>query len=460
MRRSSSRPPLVVVAAAVLFLAACGESSSPVGDGAGPRATIEDRPSPPIAVAELDPEVDHALDLLIDRVRYEGPNAAVDVVEATGDARLAWMIADVLRFAWDPALAERLTTAYATLTGVEVDPERPWSSAVDQLMIWDIPAPPSYFEKKRRLFTSVDERWAPLFDPSADIDWRFVGWGGVFIDDRPLGELDNCFRGCIPALDDPPVSDATGGDWYPDDAVVFGVEIEGEYRAYPKNIMEIHEMVNDTVGGRRIGLPYCTLCGSAQVYFTDRVDGRPLDDPFVLRTSGLLIRSNKMMYELASGSYIDTFTGEAITGELRDNRVVLEQASVVTATWGEWRAAHPETTIVTADAGRGRTYPLDPLQGRDDDGPIFPIGSVDPRLDEQEPVLGVIGRSGRAVAFPVREVRAALDRAETVSLDGIDVVEDADGLRARRSDGGDASGHQAFWFAWSQFHPDTLLWSG
>ena len=25
-------------------------------------------------------------------------------------------------------------------------------------------------------------------------------------------------------------------------------------------------------------------------------------------------------------------------------------------------------------------------------------------------------------------------------------------------DGSDAGGHQAFWFAWSQFRPDTLLW--
>ena len=51
-------------------------------------------------------------------------------------------------------------------------------------------------------------------------------------------------------------------------------------------------------------------------------------------------------------------------------------------------------------------YPDDPLRGRDDDGPIFPIGDVDPRLPVQEPVLGVISPDGTAVAFPVEEAAA------------------------------------------------------
>ena len=93
-------------------------------------------------------------------------------------------------------------------------------------------------------------------------------WGGVFLDDLPLGVRDGCPRGCSPALDDPAVTDAAGGAWLADDAIVFGVTINGESRAYPKHQMETHEMVNDTVGGQRIALPYCILCGSAQAYFT------------------------------------------------------------------------------------------------------------------------------------------------------------------------------------------------
>jgi hypothetical protein len=34
---------------------------------------------------------------------------------------------------------------------------------------------------------------------------------------------------------------------------------------------------------------------------------------------------------------------------------------------------------------------------------------------------------------------------------------DGDGLRVTAG-GDELSAHQAFWFAWSQFHPDTELW--
>ena len=52
--------------------------------------------------------------------------------------------------------------------------------------------------------------------------------------------------------------------------MVMGIVIEGEARAYPRRIMEVREMVNDTLGGRDLGIPYCTLCGAAQAYFTDK----------------------------------------------------------------------------------------------------------------------------------------------------------------------------------------------
>ena len=223
-------------------------------------------------------------------------------------------------------------------------------------------------------------------------------------------------QGCIPALDDPGVTDAEGGSWYPDDGIVFAVVIGDEARAYPRHIMEIHEMVNDSLGGRRIGMPYCTLCGSAQAYFTDEVtDGVEMP---VLRTSGLLSRSNKVMYDLVTKSVFDTFTGHAVSGPLRQQGVVLSQATVVTTTWGDWKAAHPDTTIVARGGGIGRVYPLNPLGGRDDHGPIFPVGDVDERLGVQEQVFGVVLGDGTPVAFPVEAAAAALRAGEVVELSG------------------------------------------
>ena len=371
----------------------------------------------------------------------------------SGDPRVAWFLVDLMRFAGRREM-EALWDAFEELTGGELT-HGDYNAMPDRLIAWDLPAFPGYRELKGKLLTLIDRRWEPFFaDAASAIDWRLVAWGGVLMDDRhDASPGQSCFR-CIPALDDPPVTDAAGGSWYPADRLVFGVVINGAARAYPKNIMEVHEMVNDTLGGRRIGMPYCTLCGSAQAYYTDAVE------PFrpVLRTSGLLARSNKLMYDLSTLSAMDTFTGRALSGPLHEAGVVLNQVSVVTSTWAAWKEAHPDTTIIARDGGQpGKSYPLDPLRGRDDDGPIFPVGDVDPRLAVQERILGVESAAGLPVAFPVASAVLALQAGEPVELEGIRVALDGSGIRAFIGDREVAS-HEAFWFAWSQFRPETAIW--
>ena len=286
---------------------------------------------------------------------------------------------------------------------------------------------------KASLFTIVEPRWAPFFaDADAAIDWRWVSWGGVLIDDRPLGATEPCSRGCIPALDDPTLTDADGGDWYPDDAIVFGIVEGDEVVALPKHIMEVHEMVNMTIGGRRFGIPYCTLCGSAHAYYTDRVpDG--VDVP-VLRTSGLLSRSNKVMYDLTTMSVFDTFTGAAVSGPLQDAGLVLEQGTVAVTTWGEWKAAHPQTRIVAEDGGIGRSLrprPAGWARRRRADLP-------DRRRRSPPPAPGTGGRGGHpgrhGGGVPGRRSahRPRRRRSKIVAA-GVELYEDGGGLRARTS---------------------------
>lgn len=411
-------------------------------------------PVPALRDAALSLEVQKALAEVVPSLRQgRFPSAAVKRIGSAGDGRLGWLLYDLLRFA-DRGSSTDVVAAFEKLTGAPLVLE-PFTAMGDRLLAWNLPPPPGYRELKRDLFLMIEPRWAPFFDdPGSDIDWRQVGWGGVFIDDRPDATRGApCPRGCIPALDQPKVTPASQGNWYPDNAIVFGIVVNGEARAYPKNMMEVHEMVNDTLGGRRIGIPYCTLCGAAQAYFTDRVSGvEPL-----LRTSGLLARSNKFMYDRRTWSAFDTFTGRAISGPLHKAGVTLQQATVVTATWGAWRQAHPRTSILAHDGGIGRTYELDPLDGRDEQGPIFPVGSVDPRLPVHEVVLGVTAPNGRPLAFPRAAAQIALGAGEKVRMAGVEVRRDAGGLRAF-VDKGELTSHEAFWFAWSQFKPGTELW--
>ncbi len=446
-----------------------GSSSSgaaPVDSTARPAVYVY--PEPPDVPTDDNREASEAIDRITTGISAGAldPTAVADLT-TSGDARHAWFVSDLLRF-FQGDDSVHLVESFETMTGISIaeDPEllrSPWSSVTNHLIAWNTPDYDGYREDKAVIFKQLEPGWTPFFDDvDADIDWRYLSWGGVRIDARPLGDPEGCPSGCIPALDDPTTTDAAGGDWYPDDRVVFGIVVDDESVAIPLNIAEIHEMFNLSLGGRRLSIPYCTLCGSAQAYFTDQADGSPTqgaDEVPVGRTSGLLSRSNKVMYDLVTQSVFDTFTGAAVSGPLQDAGVVLEETTVVRSTWAEWKREHPDTRIIAEDGGIGRSYELDPLGDRDADGPIFPIGDVDPRLDVQEFVVGVLLDDGTALAFPSDSATAAFEAGEIVELGGVELRRSGDGLIAIDGESGvEVTAHEAFWFAWSQFHPDTLLW--
>lgn len=417
-------------------------------------------PAPGVPDGPLDEAIDADLDAVFSTLTTGADIRALVRIGEAGDARTAWLMSDLLRFFEAGPVAEVAEVVFERMTGVDIAPEdSAWVSVTNLLLAWDLPAPPGYLGWKRIPYEIVEPGWEPFFaDEDADIDWRLVSWEGVLIDDRPMDALRQpCAAGCIPSLNDPAVTDAAGGSWYPDERLVFGVIVGDEARAYPRHIMDVHEMVNDTLGGRRIGIPYCTRCGSAQAYFTDEVP--PGFETLELRASGLLSRANKMMFDLHTFSLIDTFTGRALTGPLQDEGHTLEMISVVTSTWGDWKEAHPDTTIIARDGGIGRSYPMDPLLDRSDDGPSFPVGAVDPRLPVEALVLGVVASDGTPLAFPVAELRSAIASGDEVALSGAVVFPDAGGFRVKRSDGTALASHQAFWFAWSQLRPETLVWA-
>ncbi|MFK7941119.1 MAG: DUF3179 domain-containing (seleno)protein [Roseovarius sp.] len=379
---------------------------------------------------------------------------ALNEIAQSGDLRLTWVITDMMRFTWRSEFDDALANAAVTLIGKDLQTPQRWGEITDHLIAWDVPAYPGYLDAKRAIFTHFVPGWETLF-VEGDIDWRLVSWGGVLIDARAYDTTDSPCN-CIPAVDNPQVVPAAQATWPSDDAIVFGIEINGEARAYPRQIMEVREMVNDTLGGRDLGIPYCTLCGAAQAYFTDDLPAgiaRP-----VLRTSGLLIRSNKVMYDITSGSVFDTFLGHAVTGPLADQGIRLNQATVITTDWGTWKAQYPHTTVLDEALALGRNF--DFRNGRDADGPIFPIGDVDPRLPVQEDIIGVLTASGTPVAFQRSTAMLALQQGAEIAYDNVRLTLDAGGIRAQDADGSDLGSHQAFWFAWSQFHPGTALWNG
>ncbi|MEM7168660.1 MAG: DUF3179 domain-containing (seleno)protein [Pseudomonadota bacterium] len=457
---SPLRPLFIASLAAVVLLWDSGTPAQAQEQAPLPDYVIEEFGAPP-AVPEgpLAEAVANAIQVaFVESMEQNawGPDQtlALDEIANSQDPRVAWIVSDMLRFVSDPELHATLGLTAYKLLEMDLIEGDPWEIVINHLMAWDIPEPPGYLDVKQTVYTAVVPEWDKII-VDGDVDWRHVTWGGVLIDDRPYDETDELCH-CIPAIDNPEVTSAEEATWLKDEDIVFGIGVNGEYRAYPRRIMEVREMVNDTLGGRDLGIPYCTLCGAAQAYFTDRLpDG--IERP-VLRTSGLLIRSNKVMYDVNTYSVFDTFRGNAVTGPLAEKGLKLEQASVVTTDWGTWKKAHPETTVLIEADALGRDPDL--RNTRDADGPIFPIGDVDPRLPVHEDVIGAVAASGKPIAFQRSKAYLALKNGEEVAFENIRLTLEAGGIRATDTDGTDLGSHEAFWFAWSQFYPDTELWKG
>ncbi len=144
---------------------------------------------------------------------------------------------------------------------------------------------------------------------------------------------------------------------------------------------------------------------------------------------------------------------------MRDH--ALEPVPAVVSTWGRWRLSHPNTTVVAADGGVDRVYVPAANPRVVADTARLPRGRVDPRMEADAMVLGVVGPAG-PVAFPVTAVERVLGEGAGVTSHGVVVVRVAGGLSAGTEAGPDATGPPSFveatWSAWSHRHPDTALW--
>lgn len=210
----------------------------------------------------------------------------------------------------------------------------------------EVPAHPAYRVIKLEAYELIDPEFRRFLggERSKPENMRIrigeIYWGGVPVDG-------------IPPLDNPAMVAAGEADYLLDDDLVFGLEIDGDARAYPLRILGWHEMMNDVVGGVPVALAYCTLCGSGILYET-AVEGRAA--PFVFSSTGLLYRSNKLMYDRETDSVWNQFTGEPVMGPLVDSGLRLEIRPLAITTWAKWRERHPETGVVSIDTGYARDY--------------------------------------------------------------------------------------------------------
>jgi hypothetical protein len=126
-----------------------------------------------------------------------------------------------------------------------------------------------------------------------------------------------------------------------DDEFVLGLEVAGEARAYPLNMLGNpgSEVVNDTLGERPVAVTFCGLCETPLV-FSRRLDDRTL----TFYVSGTVVESNMLIKDVETRSGWVQLLGKAIEGPLEGKE--LQEYPCVWTDWKTWRAAHPATTAI------------------------------------------------------------------------------------------------------------------
>jgi hypothetical protein len=199
----------------------------------------------------------------------------------------------------------------------------------------------------------------------------------------------------IPPLNEPRVvSAAIANHYLRAEEPVLAVTVAGHARAYPIRIMLWHEIANDVLGGRAIAVTYCPLCNSG-VVFDRRVGGRTLR----FGTSGLLRRSDLVMWDTATESWWQQYNGLALVGRLAGERLRMLPAEMLS--WGEFKRRYPHGDALAQQTGFERPYGLNPYFGYDTSSRPFGYNGdrLDSRLPAMERVLA-IQADARILAAP------------------------------------------------------------
>ena len=164
-------------------------------------------------------------------------------------------------------------------------------------------------------------------------------------------------RDGIPSIDAPKfISPAEAEAWLADNEPVIALEIDGDARAYPLQILIWHEIVNDVVGDVPVIVTFCPLC-NATIVFDRRLDGTIYE----FGASGLLRNSDLVMYDRTTESLWQQFTGEGIVGDLAGAQLTFLPSSIVS--FADFRAAYPGGVVLSRETGYGRTYGSNPYPG-------------------------------------------------------------------------------------------------
>lgn len=258
----------------------------------------------------------------------------------------------------------------------------------------------------------------------------------------------------IPAILEPKFIPAKKAHFLKKNDRILGLVINGEAKAYPINILNWHEIVNDVVGGKKVLVSYCPLCGTGMA-FDATIKGKH----HTFGVSGLLYKSDVLMYDHQTESLWSQISRKAVTGP--QTGTILKLLPLVHTTFGAWKREHPGSLVLSTDTGYRRDYDRDPyISYGKNDRLMFSVGKIDRRYPTKTWVIG-IEYLGVTRAYPFSELSSGpRSFNDHIGSEMVKVTYDPSSrtARIRNQAGKDLPTVVAYWFAWTAFHPETEVY--
>lgn len=166
---------------------------------------------------------------------------------------------------------------------------------------------------------------------------------------------------------------------------VLVVDLHGEARAYPFNMLTVHEIANDRIGNTPLLVTYCPLCNSGMVFNRTVKVG---DETVVLdfQVSGMLRNSDMIMFDEQTESWWQQLTGEAIAGNFTGFSLDIVPSMVLSVE--DFFARFPEGKILSQNTGIRSRYGYNPYVGYDKTDGVPYTGFINPqKLNNRLPYM-------------------------------------------------------------------------
>lgn len=269
----------------------------------------------------------------------------------------------------------------------------------------------------------------------------------------------NVLQDGVPAIDHPKFESVFVADQYlNNNGFGIAVQVNGDSRFYPYQILVWHQVVNDEIGGQPLLISYNPLAQSGTVYLrTDR--------GFVLHfgLSDKMVNSNLLLYDRETHSLWNPMTHSAVEGPKQG--IVLSHYPSWVMTWNTYKTTHENGKVLSRETGFARDYTHNPYGNYEFDSSIlFPINLNDPRLQQKELVYGIEwNQKQKAYPFSLLKKQGTLHDSIDNTTVSIEYDAKTELVRAYQID---ASGNhqneipltEAYWFSWSNAFPKTELY--